>query len=243
VRSRPNPSPCPTRASHQGQSASLGCCASSGRAWRLWAARHSQRKKSGHWAASHRLRCSSDPPPESDPTAFDHLGGGRELLENASFTLTRGRIYALIGRNGKGKSTLLRALASRAVGDIPPELTVHYVSQEVNIEEERLGWTPVQFVVHADVERRLLMVEEVELEAQGDEADAGRAEEVREALVQIEAATAKVRATSLLEHLGFSPELRGRPMTLSLSLTPTLSLALTLTPTPTPTLTLTKAGR
>ena len=178
--------------------------------------------------------------------AFEPLGGGRELLENASFTLTRGRIYALIGRNGKGKSTLLRALASRAVGDIPPELTVHYVSQEVNIEEERLEWTPVQFVVHADVERRLLMAEEAELEAQGDEADAARGEEVREALVQIEAATAEVRATSLLEHLGFSPELRGRPMTPSLSLTltvtptPTLTLALALTLTliPTPTLTL-----
>ena len=54
------------------------------------------------------------------------------------------------------------------MGDIPPELTVHYVSQEVNIEEERLEWTPVQFVVHADVERRLLMVEEaVEQEPRG----------------------------------------------------------------------------
>ena len=97
---------------------------------------------------------------EAKSFSLPNPGGGRELLENASFTLTRGRIYALIGRNGKGKSTLLRALASRAVGDIPPELTVHYVSQEVNIEEERLGWTPVQFVVHADVERRLLMLEE-----------------------------------------------------------------------------------
>ncbi|EOD30789.1 hypothetical protein EMIHUDRAFT_113060 [Emiliania huxleyi CCMP1516] len=69
----------------------------------------------------------------------------------ASFTLVRGRIYALIGRNGKGKSTLLRALASRLVGDIPPALTVHYVSQEVHyvsqevqLGEERLGWTPAQ---------------------------------------------------------------------------------------------------
>ena len=35
---------------------------------------------------------------------------------------------------------------------------------------------------------------------------------MRESLVQIEAATAEARATSLLEHLGFSPELRGRPM-------------------------------
>ena len=52
------------------------------------------------------------------------------------------------------------------VGDIPAELTVHYVSQEVNIEEERLEWSPVQFVVHADVERRLLLQEEAELQVQ-----------------------------------------------------------------------------
>ena len=61
----------------------------------------------------------------------------------------RGRIYALIGRNGKGKSTLLRALASRLVGDIPPALTVHYVSQEVQLDEERLGWTPAQVAANA----------------------------------------------------------------------------------------------
>ncbi len=101
---------------------------------------------------------------EAKGFALPNPGGGRDLLENASFTLTRGRVYALIGRNGKGKSTLLRALASRAVGDIPAELTVHYVSQEVNIEEERLEWSPVQFVVHADVERRLLLQEEAELQ-------------------------------------------------------------------------------
>ena len=36
----------------------LGCCASSGRAWRLWAARHSQ-EEAGPLAPSHCLGCSS----------------------------------------------------------------------------------------------------------------------------------------------------------------------------------------
>ena len=40
-------------------------CASSGHAWRLWAARHSQNKRFGLWAPSHCLRCSSQPPPKS----------------------------------------------------------------------------------------------------------------------------------------------------------------------------------
>ena len=44
---------------------------------------------------------------EAKSFSLPNPGGGRELLENASFTLTRGRIYALIGRNGKGEPTRL----------------------------------------------------------------------------------------------------------------------------------------
>ena len=76
---------------------------------------------------------------EAKPFSLANPGGGRDLLENASFTLVRGRIYGLIGRNGKGKSTLLRAIASRLVGDIPAELTVHYVSQEVTCSDTDLN--------------------------------------------------------------------------------------------------------
>ena len=151
---------------------------------------------------------------EAKPFVLPNPGGGRDLLENATFTLVRGRAYGLIGRNGKGKSTLLRAIASRAVGDIPPELTVHYVSQEVQLDEEKLEWTPAQFVVHADVERRLLLQELDALNAVEslDTAQAQRQQEVQSALESIEADTAEERATALLVNLGFSPELRGRKM-------------------------------
>ena len=37
----------------------LGPCASSGRSWRLWAARHSRGERPAHWAPSHCLECSS----------------------------------------------------------------------------------------------------------------------------------------------------------------------------------------
>jgi ATPase subunit of ABC transporter with duplicated ATPase domains len=57
------------------------------------------------------------------------LGGGADLLENASMILVPGRRYGLIGRNGKGKSTLLKFLASRRVGGLDPSTSVHYVSQ------------------------------------------------------------------------------------------------------------------
>ena len=43
---------------------SIGSCASSGRAWRHLAARDTQGERPGHWAPSHCLRCSNQPPPE-----------------------------------------------------------------------------------------------------------------------------------------------------------------------------------
>ena len=152
---------------------------------------------------------------ESKNFSLPNPGGGRDLLENASFNLVRGRVYGLVGRNGKGKSTLLRAIASRTVGEIPPELTVHYVSQEVSLDDEMLAWTPVQFVVHADIERRLLLAEQAKLSGDEESGEAGaakRLQEVQQALEDIEAETATERATALLVGLGFSPELRERSM-------------------------------
>ena len=42
---------------------------------------------------------------------FDISFGSRVLLQNASLHLSVGRRYGLVGRNGYGKTTLLRALA------------------------------------------------------------------------------------------------------------------------------------
>ncbi len=156
---------------------------------------------------------------EAADFSLPNPGGGRDLLESASFSLQRGRVYGLIGRNGKGKSTLLRAVARRAVGNIPAELTVHYVSQEVQIDEETMGWTPVEFVVHADVERRLLLAELAQLQEDGGggaQEESGEATrrllEVQEELEAIDADTAGERASMLLTNLGFSDDLRTRPM-------------------------------
>merc|ERR1719506_1493400 len=85
------------------------------------------------------------------PFDLPHPGGSGNLLENASFTLTPGRRYALIGRNGKGKSTLLRNLAARRVGGLPDGVTTHYVSQEVKLSADELEAMPAEVVVDADV--------------------------------------------------------------------------------------------
>ena len=149
---------------------------------------------------------------EAQPFDLPNPGGGTNLLEGATFTLVRGRVYGLIGRNGKGKSTLLRALASRQVGNIPPELTVHYVSQEQELSEESREMTPVDLVVHADLERRLLLADTKTLAESDVAEDHVKLSEVETRLEQIGAATAPERATELLIALGFTPELRGRQL-------------------------------
>jgi ATP-binding cassette subfamily F protein 3 len=141
-------------------------------------------------------------------------GGGSPLLENASCTLVRGRKYGLIGRNGKGKSTMLKALAARRVGSIPSNVSVHYVSQDVQMSEETQGLTPIQCVLNADVERKLLLEEEEKLTAEKEltVADQKRLSEIIETLEIIGAETAERRAVELLDNLGFSEEMRARPL-------------------------------
>ena len=154
---------------------------------------------------------------EASAFTLANPGGGAPLLEDAACTLVRGRCYGLIGRNGKGKSTMLRALAARRVGDVPSNVTVHYVSQEVHVSEETEEMLPGQCVVAADVERRLLLEESADLEARADRDEldaegAGRLGEVLERLDMIGSDTAERRADELLANLGFSEELRGRPL-------------------------------
>jgi ABC-type Mn2+/Zn2+ transport system ATPase subunit len=154
-----------------------------------------------------------------DAAAFTlpNPGGGPPLLEDAACTMVWGRRYGLIGRNGMGKSTMLRAFAARRVGEIPVNVTVHYVSQEVNLTDAQRVKTPVEVVVDADIERTLLLQEVVEMEQKIateslDAKGSHRHGEVLSRLEEIGSDSATRRATSLLENLGFSEELRARPL-------------------------------
>lgn len=144
-------------------------------------------------------------------------GGGQPLIEDSACRLVWGHRYGLIGRNGMGKSTLLKALAARRVGDIPPNVTVHYVSQDVNLTSEQQLKTPVECVVDADLERTLLLEElhivtkladDGELDATGS----ARHEYLICRLEEINADSAHRRAKVLLDNLGFSIELQNRPL-------------------------------
>ena len=111
------------------------------------------------------------------------------------------------------------------MGHIPPNVTVHYVSQEVELSEKKKEMTAVEIVISADIERRLLLEEVAELEAslQQSEHDATselshstkaqkRYSEVLEQLQLIGSDSAERRAIELLENLGFDEALRSRPL-------------------------------
>lgn len=57
--------------------------------------------------------------------------GGLRILTDTNLTLAYGRRYGLVGQNGIGKSTLLRALARREL-NIPVHISILHVEQEVS---------------------------------------------------------------------------------------------------------------
>ncbi|GAB0201502.1 ATP-binding cassette sub-family F member 1 [Grus japonensis] len=139
---------------------------------------------------------------------FSISAHGKELYVNADLYIVAGRRYGLVGPNGKGKTTLLKHIANRALS-IPPNIDVLLCEQEVVADE-----TPaVQAVLKADTKRLWLLEEEKRLQAMlegGDDAAAERLEKVYEELRAIGAAAAEAKARRILAGLGFNPEMQNR---------------------------------
>lgn len=57
--------------------------------------------------------------------------GGKRILTDTTLTLAYSRRYGLVGQNGIGKSTLLRALSRRELA-IPTHISILHVEQEVH---------------------------------------------------------------------------------------------------------------
>ncbi|EGG16728.1 ABC transporter-related protein [Cavenderia fasciculata] len=132
--------------------------------------------------------------------------GKMDLIINGDLHLNFGRKYGLIGRNGTGKTTLLRHIASREI-DIKNNLSILHVEQEVNGTEQ----TVIDCVLEADIERERLLKEEKRLNALPDNERANYSEKIRdiyERLNVIDAHTAESRAAAILAGLGFTDEMQ-----------------------------------
>lgn len=140
---------------------------------------------------------------------FSISAHGKELFVNADLLIVAGRRYGLVGPNGKGKTTLLKHIANRALS-IPPNIDVLLCEQEVVADD-----TPaVQAVLKADTRRLKLLEEERQLQARlekGEDNVAERLEKVYEELRAIGAAAAEPKARRILAGLSFTPEMQNRP--------------------------------
>ncbi|XP_073043027.1 ABC transporter F family member 3 [Primulina eburnea] len=156
---------------------------------------------------------------------FNVSVGGRDLIVDGCLTLSYGRHYGLVGRNGTGKTTFLRYMALHAIEGIPKNCQILHVEQEVVGDDI----SALQCVLNADVERVRLLEEEShllglqremdleedhgksngELDGRFDKnAIAQRLEEIYKRLELIDAYSAEARAASILAGLSFSPDMQ-----------------------------------
>jgi ATP-binding cassette subfamily F protein 3 len=135
---------------------------------------------------------------------------GRPLFQQASAQIADGWKVGLVGRNGTGKSTLLRLIREDlAKGEGRRDGTIRinrgarmgFVAQEVAPSDETL----LDVVLASDVERTALMKEAETAE------DPMRIGEIYTRLADIDAYSAEARASEILVGLGFSQGDLARP--------------------------------
>jgi len=132
--------------------------------------------------------------------------GGRVLLEGASAAIPAGHKVGLVGRNGTGKSTLLKLILNELAPEsggatVPRNARIGTVAQEAPGGSETL----LEVVMAGDKERTSLL-EEAE-----SATDPHRISDIQIRLADIDAHSAESRAAVILSGLGFSEETMNGP--------------------------------
>ncbi|KAI7689822.1 putative ABC transporter ATP-binding protein [Hortaea werneckii] len=173
------------------------------------------------------LQLGSDAQSKSKDIKVDGIDisiGGKRICSDSNLTLAYGRRYGLVGQNGIGKSTLLRALSKREVA-VPTHISILHVEQEITGDD-----TPaLQAVLDADVWRKHLLKEQDKIINELQELESQRASmadtsgesakidkqrdgldqtlsDIQGKLAEMESDKAEPRAASILAGLGFSQE-------------------------------------
>ena len=133
--------------------------------------------------------------------------GGRTIIDHASAVLPPRACVGLIGRNGAGKSTIMKAIIGELDPDdgsieMPRGMRLGYIAQEAPSGSA----TPFETVLAADTERAALLEEAESC------TDPDRLGDVHDRLIAIDAYTAPARAGSILTGLGFDEAMQNRPL-------------------------------
>jgi ATP-binding cassette subfamily F protein 3 len=166
------------------------------------------------------------------------LDNGRSLLDDGELKFAHRRRYGLVGKNGVGKTTLLKAIAAMEIEGFPKHLRVLHVRQELKTNADDTA--VLTAVLEADAERNALLEEEKSLlrdleQEDGEKGVATSVQEKREKLLAkrsddakfeaklkrldevyarlqvVGSDAAEARASTILSGLQFTPEMQAGP--------------------------------
>jgi len=142
------------------------------------------------------------------------LDDSTKLLENVEIKLTEGKHYGLVGRNGCGKTTLLRRISRYDIEEFPKYIRVMHIEQEITGDHK----TVIETVMAMDVvleslrEKELLCIKQ---EEEGDESAPMRLADVyrQRRELELDEESSAERAKVILKGLMFTEEMYDWPTT------------------------------
>lgn len=137
------------------------------------------------------------------------------LLDGANLELFEGHRYGVVGKNGCGKTTLLRRIARGAVINWPTHMSAAYISQHLIGSDE----SPLQILTASNAQReRLLQREEELLDEMETQCSDTRIEQITEELDEItaqldacDAGKVEEKAHAILDQMQFTRAQREAP--------------------------------
>ncbi|KAG5494995.1 hypothetical protein JKF63_02047 [Porcisia hertigi] len=135
---------------------------------------------------------------------------GKTLFKDATVKLSAGSRYGLMGPNGRGKSTILRLLASREL-PVQSNLDLLLVEQEQEFTASELSAVEAVLLSHKKQNAYREEAKALQANAELSEAEMERLNFLEEELDVMGAAEADSRARRILFGLGFPTEWHERP--------------------------------
>jgi ATP-binding cassette subfamily F protein 1 len=145
---------------------------------------------------------------------FNLSVGSNNLFDNAQLTLSKGQIYGLIGKNGYGKTSLLKQIIPLCTND---KIKILYVEQELILDKR----VPLQFILDSDIKLKYyqdkIILLQNELEKDNIEFDQTIYEELIETqnnLNSFNPEKEESKVHKILDGLGFIKEMLNQPSNL-----------------------------